>query len=39
MPIVVAIISGGTAMLAFKEEIVEWIVNRGHACPKFGNVK
>ncbi len=34
MPIVIAIISGGVAMLIFKDEIVEWIINRGYKCPK-----
>ncbi len=38
MPIVIAIISGGVAMLAFKDEIVQWIVNRGHKCPRCGKV-
>ena len=36
MPIVVAIISGGTAMLAFKDEIVQWIANRGYKCASCG---
>jgi ribosomal protein S27AE len=34
MPIVIAIMAGGVTMLAFKDKIVEWIVNRGHKCPK-----
>ena len=29
LPIVIAIITGGAAMLVFKDEIVQWIVNRG----------
>lgn len=33
LPIVVAIIGGGTAMLLFKDSIVKWIVNRGYKCP------
>ena len=37
MPIVVAIISGGTAMLIFKDEIVQWISNRGFECPNCGS--
>jgi ribosomal protein S27AE len=39
MPIVVAIIAGGTAMLVFKDEIVQWIVNRGYKCPKCGKIR
>lgn len=38
MPIVVAIIGGGTAMLVFKDQVVQWIVNRGYECPKCGSV-
>ena len=37
LPIVVAIITGGVAMLAFKEQIVQWIVSRGYKCSKCGN--
>lgn len=33
LPIVIAIITGGTAMLVFKEQIVKWIINRGYKCP------
>lgn len=32
MPIVVAIIGGGTAMLIFKKQIVEWIISKGYSC-------
>ena len=39
MAIVIAIITGGVGMLVFKDEIVEWIVNRGYRCPKCGAVK
>ena len=38
MPIVIAIITGGVAMLVFKDKIVEWIINRGYACPECGAV-
>lgn len=31
--IVIAIIFGGSAMLIFKDEITEWIVNKGYKCP------
>jgi predicted nucleic acid-binding Zn-ribbon protein len=34
MAIVVAIIGGGVAMLIFKDEIVEWIINNDYKCPK-----
>lgn len=36
--IVIAIITGGIAMLIFKDQIVEWIVNRGYKCPRCGSV-
>lgn len=38
LAIVTAIISGGLALLWFKDEIVTWIVNRGYKCPKCGLV-
>ena len=38
LPIVIAIIMGGTAMLVFKDEIVKWIINRRYKCPKCGAV-
>ena len=34
MPIVIAIIGGGTGLLVFKEEIIKWLINKGHKCPK-----
>ncbi len=39
LPIVIAIISGGVGMLVFKDEITQWIVNRGYECPDCGSVK
>ena len=39
LPIVVAIMSGGVAMLAFKDEIVEWIINKGYECPTCSGMK
>lgn len=39
MAIVVAIIGGGVAMLIFKDEIVEWIINNDYECPKCGEVE
>jgi hypothetical protein len=38
LPIVIAIIAGGTAMLVFKDQIVRWVINRGYKCPKCGAV-
>ncbi len=38
LPIVIAIITGGVGMLAFKDEITEWITNRGYQCPRCGAV-
>lgn len=37
MPIVIAIITGGVAILSFKDQIVQWILNRGYKCPKCGS--
>ena len=34
LPIVSAIIAGGVGMLIFKEQIVEWVTNKGYECPK-----
>ena len=39
LPIVIAIITGGVGLLAFKDQVVEWVVNRGHKCPKCGGGK
>jgi predicted nucleic-acid-binding Zn-ribbon protein len=39
MAIVLAIIGGGVAMLIFKDEIVEWIINKDYKCPKCGEVE
>ena len=39
MAIVIAIIGGGVAMLIFKDEIVEWIINNDYKCPKCGQVE
>jgi hypothetical protein len=38
LPICAAIIAGGVGMLVFKDKIIEWITNRGYACPKCGAV-
>lgn len=38
MVIVVAIISGGVAMLVFKDQIVQWIVNKNYKCATCGAV-
>jgi hypothetical protein len=36
LPICIAIVTGGVATLVFKDEIVQWIVNRGYACSNCG---
>ena len=38
MPICIAIVVGGVGILIFKEQIVQWIVNMGHKCPRCGSV-
>ena len=38
LEIVTALIVGGVALLVFKDEIVEFIINRGYKCPKCGSV-
>ena len=38
LTIVTAIITGGIALLVFKDEIVTWIVNRGYKCPRCESV-
>ena len=39
MPIVVAMIAGGTAILMFKDEIVQWLINNGYTCSECGCFK
>jgi phage-related protein len=39
MVICIAIIGGGAAMLAYKNEIVDWIVNKDYPCVKCGGKK
>lgn len=38
LPIVTAIIAGGTALLWFKDKIVTWVINQGYKCPCCGAV-
>ena len=38
LEIVIALIVGGVGILVFKDEIVQWLVNRGYKCPKCGSV-
>ena len=38
MVIVVAIIAGGTAMLVYKDEIVDWIINKDYKCESCGAI-
>lgn len=39
MAICIAIIVGGAAMLAYKNEIIDWLVNKGFACKMCGGQK
>ncbi|MHA6890820.1 hypothetical protein [Ralstonia pseudosolanacearum] len=39
LEIVIAMITGGIAMLFFKDEIVTWIVNRGYKCQRCGSTR
>ncbi|KKB02512.1 hypothetical protein [Avibacterium paragallinarum] len=32
LPICIALVTGGTAMLVFKDEIVSWIIQKGYSC-------
>lgn len=32
LPICVALVAGGTAILVFKDEIVAWIIEKGYTC-------
>lgn len=34
LPICIAIVTGGAAMLVFKDEIVKWIVSQNYQCEK-----
>ncbi|WP_324023742.1 hypothetical protein QSV08_12890 [Maribacter sp. BPC-D8] len=36
MPIVIAMIAGGTGMLLYKDKIVKWITNNKYKCTKCG---
>ncbi len=36
LPIVIAMIVGGTGILVFKDQIVTWLSNRGYKCPNCG---
>ncbi len=37
MAICIAIITGGAAMLAYKDEIIDWIANEGYECESCGS--
>ena len=39
LPICIAIATGGVGMLAFKDQIVDWVVNKGYECDGCGNQK
>lgn len=38
MAICVAIITGGAAILAYREKIMQWISNRNYRCPNCGSL-
>ncbi|WP_269916555.1 hypothetical protein [Alteromonas sp. PRIM-21] len=37
MAICIAIITGGAAMLAYKDEIIDWVANEGYECESCGS--
>ena len=39
MAICIAIITGGAAMLAYKDEIIDWVANGGYKCDSCGSKK
>lgn len=39
LPICIAIITGGVAILVFKEEIINFLINRGYKCEKCQSTK
>ncbi|HCG8095181.1 hypothetical protein WOB65_17950 [Vibrio parahaemolyticus] len=39
MAICIAIVGGGAAMLVYKDEIIDWIINRGYECESCNNNK
>tara|TARA_B110000196_G_C21015855_1_gene600273 strand:- start:65 stop:346 length:282 start_codon:yes stop_codon:yes gene_type:complete len=34
LPICFAIVTGGAGILIYKDEIIKWVTNKGHTCPK-----
>lgn len=38
LPIVIAMIAGGTGMLIYKDKIVEWLTNKNYKCSKCGGI-
>jgi ribosomal protein S27AE len=38
LPICIAMVTGGVAILIFKDQIVRWVVNQGYKCCKCGSV-
>ncbi|WCB33988.1 hypothetical protein [Helicobacter pylori] len=38
LPICAAIITRGVAILAFQDEIIEWLADKGYRCEKCGNL-
>lgn len=39
LPICIALVLGGVAMLAFKDEIVEFIIKQGYECSNCGSTE
>ncbi|UOR60289.1 hypothetical protein [Helicobacter pylori] len=38
LPLCIAIITRGVATLAFQDEIIEWLADKGYKCEKCGNL-
>lgn len=38
MPIVISIITGGVAVLLYKDQIVTWLISKGYKCPNCGEL-
>ncbi|GAA9910767.1 hypothetical protein VN0834_05800 [Helicobacter pylori] len=36
LPLCIAIITGGVAILTFQDEIIEWLADKGYKCEKCG---
>ncbi|GAB6178536.1 hypothetical protein JCM16814_34270 [Desulfobaculum senezii] len=38
MPIVISIITGGVGLLAFKKQVVKWVMNKRYVCSDCGAI-